>query len=288
MREGLDADDVYIMVEDEFYATAKLFTQHLHHAEYVRLKNLAKIRQSAPARPVDAKTTVRPDTKIGKVKRTVQAKQKNNLAPIIGGIANLKEGDSTRRPDGNEELEASDSSEEFTGGTLGGLMTRSATDDRSLTGLQGVRLNSRAAAGYSHSHKIDAKTRAKPPLTGSENATTGTKGFDQLQVSDEDLDSMPRATVTEKQSVPLARDLPAKPDDTPQNKHVYTSAHRAVLDPIGTAIKAPGGKNVVKRTVLHSLIDFKDGSFRPTPLQRNKKRREKEKKDMSEIPMFLV
>jgi len=42
MKEGLAGDDIWVMVEDEFLATAKAFTAHLHHAEYQRLKGLPR------------------------------------------------------------------------------------------------------------------------------------------------------------------------------------------------------------------------------------------------------
>jgi hypothetical protein len=38
MEVGLDKDDRYRMVEDEFLEAAKMFTQHLHAAEYQRMK----------------------------------------------------------------------------------------------------------------------------------------------------------------------------------------------------------------------------------------------------------
>lgn len=44
MQEGVDHDDAFRMVEDEFVITAKLFTQQIHFAEYVRLKKLARSR----------------------------------------------------------------------------------------------------------------------------------------------------------------------------------------------------------------------------------------------------
>jgi hypothetical protein len=75
MEEGLDGDDAYIMVEDEFQAVAKGFTQHLHHAEYVRLKNLAKTQNASTintiSRPVDSITEMREETK----KRRLRSRQ---------------------------------------------------------------------------------------------------------------------------------------------------------------------------------------------------------------------
>lgn len=44
MREGLEADDGWRLVEDEFEMTARLFTRHLHHGELQRQKQLAKTR----------------------------------------------------------------------------------------------------------------------------------------------------------------------------------------------------------------------------------------------------
>jgi len=59
MRKGYAADDLWIMVEDEFLATAKLFTQHLHHAEYQRLKKQAEEHRAGNiARPVDGRTAL--------------------------------------------------------------------------------------------------------------------------------------------------------------------------------------------------------------------------------------
>jgi hypothetical protein len=48
----MDNDDGWMMVEDELLTTARLFTAHLHHAEYQRLKGLAR------SRPPDARPTV--------------------------------------------------------------------------------------------------------------------------------------------------------------------------------------------------------------------------------------
>ncbi|QIW99398.1 hypothetical protein AMS68_004916 [Peltaster fructicola] len=60
MREGFDADDGFIMVEDEFMSTAQLFTRHLHYEEYARRTRLAKSRMKEAVenteRPVDGIT----------------------------------------------------------------------------------------------------------------------------------------------------------------------------------------------------------------------------------------
>ncbi|KAK4174148.1 hypothetical protein QBC36DRAFT_45912 [Triangularia setosa] len=61
MIEGVDHDDRYRMVEDEFLAVAGEFTRHLHAAEYQRLKGLARFQNaetiSAISRPVTGEMT---------------------------------------------------------------------------------------------------------------------------------------------------------------------------------------------------------------------------------------
>lgn len=59
MHDGYSADDAWVMVEDEFLATAQLYTSHLHHAEYQRLKALAAKRQSSSSilRPVNGRSS---------------------------------------------------------------------------------------------------------------------------------------------------------------------------------------------------------------------------------------
>ncbi|KAL1303476.1 hypothetical protein AAFC00_006857 [Neodothiora populina] len=64
MREGLAEDDIWVMVEDEFYATAQNYTQHLHHAEYQRLKQAAKDREHKAKSVKPAKVVRREDPQV--------------------------------------------------------------------------------------------------------------------------------------------------------------------------------------------------------------------------------
>lgn len=60
----LPADHSWIMVEDEFLATARLFTRHLHEAEYRRLQNQQSVCQGSPA--IALKQTKRDICSLGK------------------------------------------------------------------------------------------------------------------------------------------------------------------------------------------------------------------------------
>jgi len=152
MHEGLDCDDIYIMVEDEFQAVAKQFTQHLHHAEYVRLKNAAKTRNASAittiSRPTDSITVMREETKRRKDHEAKTVKQKSALEQLKAKAA-------AKRPKSGSDEESEDdvASEDapWAGTTLQGLMTSpsSSKQQMSLTGLQGVMSSTRAAAGFS-------------------------------------------------------------------------------------------------------------------------------------------
>lgn len=162
MQEGLDRDDIYIMVEDEFQAVAKTFTQHLHHAEYVRLKNLARTQNASTintiSRPVDSITQMREETKRKKEAEAKSEKQKTALQQIMGQARG-------RRPktdSDNYESEEEKHDDPWVGTTLQGLMTKSPRKSHtSLTGLQGVKSSTRAAAGYS---KPESRPLQRPKM----------------------------------------------------------------------------------------------------------------------------
>ena len=159
MREGLDQDDIYIMVEDEFHAISKTFTQHLHHAEYLRLKSLAKSQNASTisniSRPTDSITAMRKETKIRKEAEARASKQKNALQQMQAQTA-------TRRPQTASDMEESDEEDSkyddpWVGTTLQGLMMSPSRGKTSLTGLQRVHANTRAAAGYSKAERSSPK-----------------------------------------------------------------------------------------------------------------------------------
>ncbi|ETS75946.1 hypothetical protein PFICI_12890 [Pestalotiopsis fici W106-1] len=78
MTDGLDKDDKYRMVEDEFLSTAGQFTAHLHKAEYQRLQdetkssNATKIRNIS--RPVVGHATELVRTKHDRINRLQRQK----------------------------------------------------------------------------------------------------------------------------------------------------------------------------------------------------------------------
>ena len=200
MREGLDADDIYIMVEDEFYATAKAFTQHLHHAEYQRLKKSAKMKSASAMsnmmRPTDSITVMREETKKRKEAEAKAMKYKAALEKIraLGVSKRVRTGDS----DDESDLETTKNDDPWVGTSLQSFMVNPSRDGTSLTGLDRIKSSTRAAAGYSKpDHRptqsskafdlapskatFSKKTTGEPPrLSNDDDATTS---------DDDDLDA---------------------------------------------------------------------------------------------------
>lgn len=164
MHEGLDRDDIYIMVEDEFHAIAKTFTQHLHQAEYMRLKALAKTRNASAAstisRPIDSITAMRAETKKRKEAEARDARNKAALEqlkiPAMQAQRQKSESDLS-----DFDVEGRDGGH-WKGTALQGLLTTGARKNQtSLTGLQNVKSSTRAAAGFSKAENRPAHHAAK-------------------------------------------------------------------------------------------------------------------------------
>ncbi|KAI4167135.1 MAG: hypothetical protein LQ348_007719, partial [Seirophora lacunosa] len=153
-------DEIYMMVEDEFLSTAHLFTSHLHHAEYMRLKTLARSSSSAagnpllPARqqrPTDSITAMRAETLR---KKQADAKTARNKAALEQMKQDARGGiDVPPSPDlsSPSEFESEEAKHPWAGTSLQGLMAPDArTQQKNLTslrGMQGIKSSTRAAKG---------------------------------------------------------------------------------------------------------------------------------------------
>lgn len=99
MEEGLEKDDQYRMVEDEFLRTAQQFTVHLHTAEYKRQKKMVRSRNAQAinsiTRPVVGKMPDQTKQRVGgtKLARAQQAGLTGLLGQAPGGDSNSDESD---------------------------------------------------------------------------------------------------------------------------------------------------------------------------------------------------
>lgn len=185
------------MVEDEFLATARAFTAHLHHAEYVRLKNAAREKAEKGIgleRPVDGVTAMRAET----LKRKEGQVREKKMRGALDGI--LPSGKERRASDVGsdfEEEEGERHDDPWAGTQLQHFMTKSPMKQRAvgLTGLQGVVSHTRAAAGFQKWEKRDGNGRGGSP-------TLGRGDGDGEEEDDEDTDDLDAPTYTRPRSIP--------------------------------------------------------------------------------------
>lgn len=140
MREGSEADDAWIMVEDEFWSTAKLFTQHLHQAEYYRLKQLAKDKTANRVKVIidtaENELTGSATTKLRERSEALASRQKAVLEPY------LSDEDSDNNPlSENPHLAL--------------IVSEPRVPSHRLSRIAGTKANTRAAAGYGRSVRGD-------------------------------------------------------------------------------------------------------------------------------------
>ena len=99
MRKGVSKfdlqDDEWMMVEDEFLETAKLFTKHLHIAEYDRLKETieAKKKEVALARPVVAGAERSVEGALKAKAKAQEIKQKQAIRDVLASQGDSSEDD---------------------------------------------------------------------------------------------------------------------------------------------------------------------------------------------------
>jgi hypothetical protein len=99
MRRGLSKfdlrDDEWMMVEDEFLETAKLFTKHLHILEYDRLKETieAKKKKVAQARPVVAGAERSAEGALKEKAKAQEIRQKQAIRDVFDSRGDSSEGD---------------------------------------------------------------------------------------------------------------------------------------------------------------------------------------------------
>jgi hypothetical protein len=164
MQEGLAGDDIWVMVEDEFLATARLFTRHLHHAEYQRLKKLARSQNASAiqniSRAVDDTTPLSIESR-KKLEASAQRKQQRNAVTNILGTKNGTEQD---------ESESEEDDPWMRDPRLAGLMVQ-RENSAQLAAITGAKSKTRASAGYSQTHSSPIRKAAKVDRAASKPLT---------------------------------------------------------------------------------------------------------------------
>ncbi len=260
MIEGVDYDDMYRMVEDEFLAVAKDFTRHLHAAEYQRLKGLAKSQNAETiqniSRPVTGEMT-------GLVKRRRAAldtasKQRNGIADFLDKRAAGNGSKTERQPPRRQAT------------SLQGLMDSPRKQNVPLTLMPGSRPGSR------HREAVDVSPSRKRPndfdshrtgrntnietvtrQDGAVSARSNREPSTESEEDDDDLDGQPHwppKRVSER-PVPAARPpIPQQPSSRPP----------ARTESRPTGVETPFvGKSVTERRGLPSVAPLSEPANLP-------------------------
>ncbi|KAJ5121668.1 uncharacterized protein N7515_009629 [Penicillium bovifimosum] len=186
--EGIEHDDGWVMVEDEFYAVAQTFTQHLHHAEYLRRRKEVKAANAAGIKDIERHTDGRTPLPKGvewrREAETLRERQKAGLA---------KMGDP-----GADQNDEDDDDERWAGTHLHDLMT-SPRKSRALAGVSAPKSSTRAAAGFGQA-PLSSTGRARVNSIGSVTAGSMEPSVENIDISEEtasgsdddlDLDTLP-------------------------------------------------------------------------------------------------
>lgn len=212
MKEGLDNDDQYIMVEDEFLATAQTFTRHLHHAEYVRKKNEAKAKNAnaidALGRPTSTKSILSAEAKKNMQSEENSMKHKATLSELKR-VAGRPPVDSEVEDEGLESDEDK-FDDPWMGTSLQNLMTHQRKH-LPLLGLHGIRSTTRAALGFSKAPvdlpgKGAKKSRNEDP-TSTLGANINPHMVSESTEDDDDLDAQPQRSKSVR--IPTPKQRPA-------------------------------------------------------------------------------
>lgn len=208
MHEGIEEDDKYRMVEDEFLATAQQFTVHLHAAEYKRQEKAARARNadaiSSISRPV---TQDMPNHTKRKVAGLDTSKS------LLGAIQTLQGSKVKSYEDPDESSDGEGLA--YFNTTLRGLMDSPRRKAASLSSLPSGAAT-RAAAGFqrptarrnpeSSQARETPRGKGAPPanLFSQQNIDSSAESYDL----DDDLDApVPTIRYTSKVNAPVTNNL---------------------------------------------------------------------------------
>ncbi|KAI1765378.1 hypothetical protein GGR53DRAFT_263862 [Hypoxylon sp. FL1150] len=182
MIEGLEHDDRFRMVEDEFLSTAQQYTAHLHAAEYHRLKAASKLQNADTIRDI-SRPVVGRATDLVKIKQERKARQqKQKMAARKAAASKSHSHDDT-------DTESDDDQHST---TLHGLMESPRKRAARLDTLTKVVISTtRAAAGFDGvKSRLQSSTvsRSRPEKTSNFSLVAKPTGKKTSETEEDDND----------------------------------------------------------------------------------------------------
>ncbi|KAJ6113520.1 hypothetical protein N7523_006837 [Penicillium sp. IBT 18751x] len=263
-KKGLDHDDAWIMVEDEFYATAQTFTQHLHYAEYIRRKKDAKAQsaahKSAIERPTDGRTPMSKELQRKKEAEARATRQRAGVEEIAG----------QDDKDDTDDDDDDDDDDTWAGTHLHGLMT-SPSKPRSLLGSHLLKSSTRAAAGFGQAtgSQIDTRQIASRSQAAPLSRAAGTPRVevDEETASgeDDDLDGHVYTATIQQRRLESNPPDPSSASSPPSTVRRLT--HRNTTSAVEREIARPARPNTPLKPEFKSKVQmlFEDLDELPEP-----------------------
>ena len=291
MHEGMDHDDKYRMVEDEFLTVAQRWTVHLHAAEYKKQQQMVKDRNAAM---------------IDSIARPVTERMPNQTRRRLEGIANSK-----KQQAAIKGVEASNASGEDTnsdedgvyyGAGLHDLMVSPGKRITSLSKIESAKATTRAAAGFQQ------RAQTKTPFI--RNAIASSPSFRENPQASPVLHQSDISTASEDEDddldAPISTlDLHPAQRTRLSTKTIFTNPHPSILSTTGqrfevkqrlTLIQGTGPSIEIASSSLRQTDAERSGTFsgkwRARRLEKERQVKEAEgeaqkKKKVDIIPTFL-
>ncbi|KAI1383670.1 uncharacterized protein F4822DRAFT_84435 [Hypoxylon trugodes] len=241
MIEGLENDDIYRMVEDEFLETARQFTAHLHAAEYLRLKSASESQNADTikniSRPVVGRTT-----DLVKTKQERRARLQKQRAAVRKARLNSGQDEETEESGDESQQNAS----------LFGLMESPRKQAKRLDYLTKALSTTRAAAGFDTIKPRSLVVAPRPAMKSMSDRKLIAKpilGDDSETEDDDDLDApstrvpvkpdretspspfqLPKPKTTQSLTKDTQISHPAKPAPTRQRSEVISTKETDLSD----------------------------------------------------------
>ncbi|PQE20535.1 Transcription initiation factor IIA gamma subunit protein [Rutstroemia sp. NJR-2017a BBW] len=280
MHPGLHHDDRYRMVEDELLSIAKMFTVHLHTAEYKRQEKLAQSRNAATitsiSRPVVGRMGGEGKRKAEAIAR--MARQRSEIEKLRGG----------RVGGGADESDEEDERLPYVGTSIHGLMASPGGKGVSLKGVGEVGAGgaggTRAARGFGRKEK-EGGGRGSSPLR------RGEVKVEMASETDEDEDDLD-APIPAPSFRSFKREI-SKPLTAPRNplKTEPTIKAELSIKTEPTMKTKPSIKTEphikTEPPSLTQVSATRDRIARRLEQARLRKKQEEEKKSLDVVPSFL-
>ena len=291
MDEGINKDDRYRMVEDEFLSVAQKFTVHLHAAEYKRRQKTVESRKAETIPSISRPVTGRmPDQTRRKVEAVALSKTQTTAL----------EGILSKKPENGEVSDDSDDADglPYVGTTLHGLMDSPRKKVASLVNMRATKATTRAAAGFKRpAAPKDENMRSLRPEVAIRHTRVALSDYDRLTASSENDDDLDAPIPALKLRVTSHSNRRSSFSNVSTVKRAITATEMAKFDATAVNPSASAGSMSEEFPSLVNTVKSSSAttSHRPSRLERVRRQRLVEEKTKEEqiktkldmIPIFL-